>query len=97
MLKTEIRQLIKSVNELLGSNYGHSRVLELLSKENRRLREDNRRLVTQSNKLMDRLMARNFESYATYKEDEGDVGPFSIGSKNEPFKDESIIGEVVEE
>ena len=97
MLRKEVRELLTEIRENLAMRYGHERVLELLTKENRRLRESIRQQTTQINKLMDRLMARDFESYANYKETENEGTMFSIGSNIEPIKDESFIGEVIEE
>jgi len=95
-LRKEVRELIELVRERFEQNYGHERVMDLLVKENRRLQEQVRQGILQTNKLMDRLMAKDFESYATYKEeDEGQI--FSTGSKNERVEDESNIGEVIEE
>lgn len=95
--KRLLKELIVEIRENLALRYGHERVLELMSKENCRLREENKRLVLQNNKLMDRLMARDFESYANYKEDEENGMVFSTGSKNEPLLDDSFIGEVITE
>lgn len=98
MLRAEVRKLIEKVTELLEIRYGHQRVVELLAKENKRIREDNQRLMLQNNKLFDRLMARNFESYAVYREDTEEIpGNSYIGSHDEPILDESNIGEVIED
>ena len=93
-LKKEVRELLNTVKDDLTLRYGHERVLDILTKENRRLRDENRRLILYNNKLMDRFMAKDFESYATYKEEEDVV--YSIDSKNEPDLDDSLIGEVIE-
>ena len=43
-------------------------------------------------------MARNFESYAIYREDTEEIpGNPYIGSHDEPILDESNIGEVIED
>lgn len=99
MLRAEVRNMITAVKELISTTYGTGRVLDLLAKENQRLREDNRRLAGQNKQFMDRLMARNFESYATYTEPEPEeANPFnSIRSSHEPIEDEQNIGEVVED
>ena len=97
-LRSELRELLKEIKENLSLRYGHERVLGILEKVNRRLVDENRRLQTQNNKLMDRMMAKGFESYATYKEDDPDeVGLFLTDSKNEPLEDESNTGEVIEQ
>ena len=97
-LRKEVIGLVKEVKENLSLRYGHERVLQILSEENQRLREEIRRLTTQNERVLDRLMAKDFESYSTYKaEDPELVGPFSIDSKFEPLKDEANIGEVIEE
>lgn len=96
MLRKQLRELIELVRESHKTDYGHQRVLDLLTKENRRQQETIRQQTLQINKLMDRLMAKDFESYASYKETEDDVELFSVGSKNEPLEDESNIGEVIE-
>ena len=96
-LKSEVRELLKEVRENLVMRYGHERVLDILTKENRRLQEQARQSTLQINKLMDRLMAKDFESYANYKETEDEGEIFSTGSNDEPLKDESLTGEVIEE
>jgi hypothetical protein len=69
-----------------------------MTKENRRLRDENQRLVLQNNKLFDRLMAKSFEAYSTFKDDPEELNPFiSTGSNYEPHLDEQNIGEVVDD
>lgn len=90
------RERLSSLQESVAVKYGHERVLDLLSKENKRLHERLRAANIRIEKLLDRLMARDFESYATYKtEEEGET--FSTVSNHEPLQDESNIGEVIEE
>ena len=97
MLRRDVRELTKEIKENLTMRYGHERVLDLLTKENRRLTEHIRDQRLQINKLMDRLMARDFESYANYKETEDEPTTFLSGSIIEPHQDEGNIGEVIEE
>ena len=97
MLRKDVRELTKEIKENLTMRYGHERVLDLLTKENRRLREHVREQTLQINKLMDRLMARNFESYANYKETENESPISWNGSNIEPNQDEGNIGEVIEQ
>ena len=97
MLRHEVRELLTEIRENLAMRYGHERVLDLLTKENRGLREHIRNQTLQLNKLMDRLMARNFESYANYKETEDEPSISWSGSNIEPIQDEGNIGEVIEQ
>jgi len=100
-LRRDVKTLLVRVTQLLEETYGHRRVMDLLSKENQRLREENQRMRIQNNQLFDRLMARNFEAYAVYKEEDTPSGAsnpyFSMGSNNEPNQNEANIGEVVED
>jgi len=97
-LRSEVASLAGQVARFQDVQLGQDKVINLLAKENQRIREDNRRLVGQLNKLFDRLMARNFESYANYRGDPEEANPFtSIDSPYEQIEDEQNIGEVVED
>ncbi len=97
-LRKDVRILVNEITTNLKLRYGHERILDLLTKENRRLREENRSLVNDRNKLLDRLMAKDFTQYSVYTEDPAEeFGTFSNDSKNESLEDEANIGEVIEE
>ena len=94
--RTKVINLMEQVNKHLEFSYGHERVLELLSKDNDRLVTENRRLVSANEKLLDRLMARNFEQFATYSEPENEfVTPYETTVQID--RNEDNIGEVVDD
>lgn len=97
-LKKDVEALVTAVTRDLKLRYGHERVLDILTKENKRLREENKRLTLVNAQLLDRLMARNLPEYATAKTDlsEDWTNPFSSDSPYEPLQDEGNIGEVIE-
>ena len=97
----ETKRLLRSVNEFLSQTYGHQRVMDLLSKENQRLREENQGLRLRIEQLLDRLMAKDLESFAHFKtevtSERSITMPLSIDSTYEPTEDEGNIGEVIQD
>ena len=91
----ELKEKLAEVSQKLTQHYGHEVAMQLLSETNDRLVAENERLTRMNDRLLDRLMARDFEKYALYRE-EPDVA-VGFGEELEPTSDEANVGEVIED
>jgi hypothetical protein len=95
--KTELKILMEQVREYMRVSYGHERVLEILSEDNERLKEEIRRLTRVNERLLDRVMARDFETFGSYSEPLEESSGVPFHEDRSPFQMEENIGEEIED
>lgn len=81
--------------------FGYKKLMEKLSVVERKLERmtnlvnADQRMAEQNERLLDRLMSRNWEAYATYRPDDSKPDKGDTGDILTPTNDEASIGEIL--